>query len=1523
MGIRDRLEKEHTSIRERLEKRYEDEPRYSLNTAYSNYNTAITSYKDALDVYKKSASGSYVDKNTANRLSTSRKNADLAARAAISEIDKYITYAGADAETVSILRDKRNQLKNLLSDTSAIASDEQSLMDYWNQFENEDAYNYLTEKSQRAQRIESMTARELEDEITATQEAYDRYKNDNGDSIANRIYAALRGTYPKSAADKNALSDSRKQAEDNIDRLADYKTQLTELERGRYDKIASAELDGLSDDILSLVDDYNAAKDVQRTQRFDTLNNGVGDNNAYFGELQSAYDSFTTFQKQSATLQKLKSEGFTLDEIDALAEYRAYTKSQEEALLSKAAQNVKDYAGKNPGTSVLASLGSVAAAPFKAIGAVEVFDALTSKTDRPIDTESLYFAPTKLADSAREGVMEAYEWHPFNSEKDWFDTLYSTGISTADSVVAALAGGKFGGIIIGSQAAMNATLEAAEKGYSANRAVVNGVAAGIIESVFESFSIGNFKSLMSAKPSGVKSIVTNILKSVAVNASEEANTEVANILFDYLYNGGTSDYADLIDEYMSQGLKEDEARSRAAKDLAAQVGESALGGALQGLLMGGGGQAVGAINVNAANKEAGNMYKLVGNDPAKLRDAMLGLGKDTQAYKLASKNKQSNAAKWSDAQLGEAYEAYLQTVNEMQGDSLKSDISERFTELGENASPELISAVYKTAFGGGKLTSSEKTAVNDSKYARHVANELADTHNTSSSWALGAVERARGIGAANLSSDAQNASEDVTEQNSAQTEAKVSPEESARLVEQGDMIFTPEVYIEGNDNAVKVRKISSVTSDGQLIYEADNGELVKAEDVTFAVPEAELVHDNATKIAKQYGAEGAQVYIEAYAYGSRESLDDYDDAFRKLVSVGRAGTTVADINKYWKAKYIHNSMTDANKERVLKLGADAVKAEASTVKPRTAKRKPGMVTIAKSVNRKNGSMDNKSITVIRALAKATGINFTVYSKEGGENGYYDTKTGVVHLNLRGQYDIVQTAAHELTHHIRINAPAQYEALKVWLLERYAKIDTSESQYSEYDESVDVLVKHRQELARNRETPAELSYEEALEEVVADACQNMLLDGTAITQLAQENKNLADTIKEWLDDFLSAVKEVLDHFINHGNKSQEVLWLRGVQKDTTQLQELWTNALKEAAGNERTASEGNKNTADEGGVKNSVRDDFTIDFDKWYGNTTREERLKDGDRLLVGTTSEVLQSIGVKDYEIFFGKSKIQKILDENTKMTPGIIKKAVTLLDKPIVVMKSLTQKDSIVIFGDLYTDSEQPVMLSLLLDVKTKTGEVLDYGVVTSAYGRRKSNVQGLLNRSEILYLDENRTDNWLQALRLQLPSAVTAYGSIGSILDSTEKVKKISTKDSEYLAEDENIVYSDRDDAAVSVRELLADALDSSAQTDAERALLKEYTDKSRERDQYTEQLADCGKKLKELYFAKGGRDTDAIAALEEKRKKLERKINAADKKLLDLRAMEPMEALYQREITRRVKAEHKKGSENGVFKRGLLAS
>lgn len=302
---------------------------------------------------------------------------------------------------------------------------------------------------------------------------------------------------------------------------------------------------------------------------------------------------------------------------------------------------------------------------------------------------------------------------------------------------------------------------------------------------------------------------------------------------------------------------------------------------------------------------------------------------------------------------------------------------------------------------------------------------------------------------------------------------------------------------------------------------------------------------------------------------------------------------------------------------------------------------------------------------------------------------------------------------------------------------------------------------------------------------------MLTDTDAAGRIAGKLKAQDRTLWEKIKDFFTGLVERLRSAYQDAEPDSEIARIlkRAVQ-DNEALAEAWASAVVDAGENYQL-QDGQKKNAQEG-VRYSVRTAFANELQEWFDTTTHDERKESGKRFLVGTTTDVLESIGVRDYQIYFGGSKIDKILEKNSSMSLDTIKRAVNLLEDPILIMQSRTVDDSIVLFGDVYTSGGKPVMLSLLLNPKNKSGEILNYAVITSTYGRRTNNLQNLLDSSQIYYVneDKNRTDGWLQALGLQLPSAVTKLGSIGKITDLNGNVNT-GNEDTVFS---EDIRYSQR---------------------------------------------------------------------------------------------------------------------------------
>lgn len=197
------------------------------------------------------------------------------------------------------------------------------------------------------------------------------------------------------------------------------------------------------------------------------------------------------------------------------------------------------------------------------------------------------------------------------------------------------------------------------------------------------------------------------------------------------------------------------------------------------------------------------------------------------------------------------------------------------------------------------------------------------------------------------------------------------------------------------------------------------------------------------------------------------------------------------------------------------------------------------------------------------------------------------------------------------------------------------------------------------------------------------------------------------------------------------------------------------------GEQKQEVEGQKNSADS---DERAQLDATFDkkLDQWLENKGSQQSPR---RFHVGTTSEALQSVGMAAGDIYWDAAKIAKIMQEHPEMSARVIKQVPQVLENPILVMQSQTRANRIVLFGEALDDAGKPVLVAMELQPQNKAGEVMDFAVIASAYG--KGGAQQLINTSEILYIDpdKKRTDRWFSQLRLQLPSRLNSYGPIGTI--------------------------------------------------------------------------------------------------------------------------------------------------------------
>ncbi|MBO5892148.1 MAG: hypothetical protein J6Q30_05485, partial [Oscillospiraceae bacterium] len=112
------------------------------------------------------------------------------------------------------------------------------------------------------------------------------------------------------------------------------------------------------------------------------------------------------------------------------------------------------------------------------------------------------------------------------------------------------------------------------------------------------------------------------------------------------------------------------------------------------------------------------------------------------------------------------------------------------------------------------------------------------------------------------------------------------------------------------------------------------------------------------------------------------------------------------------------------------------------------------------------------------------------------------------------------------------------------------------------------------------------------------------------------------------------------------------------------------------------------------------------------------------------------------------------------------------------------------------------------------------------------------------------------------------------------------------------DDALYQARPSEETSNRYLLANALESAAQTDEERQKLQQYREQIQNAENLEERLDKLNRRIFEYSFAPGPRDAAKLNEMRETAKRMARQLDRMDKKLLGLEATKPMKDLLERE-------------------------
>ncbi len=158
---------------------------------------------------------------------------------------------------------------------------------------------------------------------------------------------------------------------------------------------------------------------------------------------------------------------------------------------------------------------------------------------------------------------------------------------------------------------------------------------------------------------------------------------------------------------------------------------------------------------------------------------------------------------------------------------------------------------------------------------------------------------------------------------------------------------------------------------------------------------------------------------------------------------------------------------------------------------------------------------NKQIRALRAIGRALGVNISIGAPtgngEGAYNGYYQNGNIVIAQDAENPLEVV--LCHEITHHMKITAPAEYNA--------FLELAVNASESLSSTEKSELINRYKTEYSKGTQT--EYSDAQALDEIAADFASRIVNDVKMFDRLAKSNRGAAVRFIDGIKDFIAKVK----------------------------------------------------------------------------------------------------------------------------------------------------------------------------------------------------------------------------------------------------------------------------------------------------------------------------------------------------------------------------------------------------------------
>ena len=775
--------------------------------------------------------------------------------------------------------------------------------------------------------------------------------------------------------------------------------------------------------------------------------------------------------------------------------------------------------------SGLAQIGlNLASIPMNVFGGAVSFvdDAANIIQGEDINPYSRAHALQNAASDIRNNTAMEINEATGNAALPWVGTtwgdVYQSVMSAGDSALGAAMGGNAYGVLMGMGAASTEMKDLYESGASLGQIAAGGILAGAAEMVFEKYSIDNLVNMGDAK--SIKAVIVNMLKQGGIEASEEMATEIANTITNVIVMGSQSDWVDM-------------------NTFAKNVVNAGIGGFISGVLSGGVGS---AAKYGAYNKAATKYGQKVidKGDVAELQDLAMEMagvkgGLNAKAIGNLSKKVSSNA---TANRVGRLADLMVDTTEAQN----KADIKAALESKGLSKKDAARVADYLYGATQGEMFTDEQAAEieNDDR----IIQAYADLVGKSDSAVYARDQKlAHAI-------NKESASVVAATEGIPTTEAKTVPDVHYEVSESGKM--------ENTESGKEINPQGLVQAkDGTYLIADNDADPVSSDKVSYKDDSQALVYETFVNLEPLYGKTN-KVIADMDLSSRNELLGLYNPTINKdggkfvngildAFFYGHRGVDLSAASKdspVWELtdqqrKVAWNTGRAAGIKTDTKVqgNVDTAYAEAKKILESGKAKKSGYNAVLQD-GISPTELNNKQKAVYRYADEiAQGIQATirVYKGETNEYGFYNHATEEIWLNLNAantdrEHIMAFALAHELVHRAKKGSYNKYQAFAAFLTKEYGKQGAD----------LDAMIAEQMDAAErfNKTVPeaqrVNMTREKALEEVICDACQRMLLDTNAGQKLAEfgaqskENKGFLEDLKRWITELLDKLRRYFRH-----------------------------------------------------------------------------------------------------------------------------------------------------------------------------------------------------------------------------------------------------------------------------------------------------------------------------------------------------------------------------------------------------------